>query len=560
MLSIRAASKKRQATEGVGVKRPNKKAKPKRPKGTLFENFTCELDKDNCVMKNGLCIAHNTPKGKSKVKCLVNAEVAAKLTCGSEKMKADFECDICIHVFSIRLSDVTGHGQWCSMCSAKWKHCGEDTCTFCFDRSIASYEGLTLNGKKKVDCIVNKADLIFSRSSSQKVDVKCDVCLHVFSTSLDNVIKGVWCGMCSTAWKHCGEETCTFCFKRSFASYAGLTLKGKKKADCIVNKAELRLAFSSRTKVKFKCDVCLHVFSMRLYSVTCDGVWCGMCSTAWKHCGVVTCTFCFERSLESYERLTLKGKKKADCVVKKDQLRLPLYSHKKVEFICDDCLLPFSMKLSNVTSNGHWCPKCKNKTELKVFKFLLKMKFEVVREYIPGGIPGGKSGTTSLMKQTYGKNGFMDYYLPGFFILFELDGTQHNMEHAFFSNASLFTRMILDKWKEFWARKCGLSVIRFDQPAIKKDDYDWKEEMENILTFTGSKLTNQLKKTDKRYKEYAKQHQNASKRRDIPDRVKWSHQIANTPSTKYIAKYVLAMKPFGNVFGTETLRYSVNNK
>ena len=61
MLSINAASKKRMATEGVGVKRPKKKAKPKRPRGTLFENYTCELDKDNCILdQNGLCIAHKT--------------------------------------------------------------------------------------------------------------------------------------------------------------------------------------------------------------------------------------------------------------------------------------------------------------------------------------------------------------------------------------------------------------------------------------------------------------------------------------------------------------------
>jgi hypothetical protein len=61
MLSITAASKKRLAvTFGVGVKRPKKKAKLKRPRGTKFISFTCELDKDNCVKVNGLCIAHKT--------------------------------------------------------------------------------------------------------------------------------------------------------------------------------------------------------------------------------------------------------------------------------------------------------------------------------------------------------------------------------------------------------------------------------------------------------------------------------------------------------------------
>jgi hypothetical protein len=293
---------------------------------------------------------------------------------------------------------------------------------------------------------------------------------------------------------------------------------------------------------------------MRLDNVS-NGAWCGMCSSKWKHCGVVTCTFCFNRSIASYEGETSNDKKKADCTVNKDDLRLAISSNKKVDFECDVCFRVFSISLDHVTSSGQWCPCLKNKTATKVFKFLLQMKFEVVREYIPGG----KCGTTSLMNKTYGKNGFMDYYLPGFNSLFELDGAQHNLEVAYFKTP-LFTRMVLDKWKEFWARKCGLTVIRFDQPAIWGNKYDWKQEMINLLTFTSDKLINQLKETEKRYKKYAKQHNDKSKRMDIPDRVKWSHQIANTPSTKYIAKYILAMKPFGNRFGNETLRYSVNNK
>ena len=85
MLSIGAVSKKRLATEGAGVKRPKKKAKPKRPRGTKFINFTCELDKDNCIPdQNGLCIAHKTPAGKSKVGYLVNP-VDAQLSCGNAK-------------------------------------------------------------------------------------------------------------------------------------------------------------------------------------------------------------------------------------------------------------------------------------------------------------------------------------------------------------------------------------------------------------------------------------------------------------------------------------------
>ena len=150
----------------------------------------------------------------------------------------------------------------------------------------------------------------------------------------------------------------------------------------------------------------------------------------WKHCGVDTCTFCFDRSFASYKGLTLNDKKKADCTVNKADLRLALGSRKKVKFKCDVCLHVFSITLNNVI-NGHWCPTCKNKTELKVFKFLRKMNIEVVREYIPGGIG------TIINETNYGKNGLMDYHLPEFNILFELDGRQHNMEVATLANTTL---------------------------------------------------------------------------------------------------------------------------
>ena len=441
MLAEAYCSKKRQAAEGVGVKRLKKKAKTKRPRGTKLISFTCELDKDNCIHdENGLCIAHKTPAGKSKVKCLVNP-VDAQLSCGC-KEKVKFKCDVCFHVFSMWLYNITCCGKWCYMCSIQWKHCGVETCTYCFGRSFASYEGLTLNGKKKADCIVNKADLRLPlNKNKKKIKFNCDVCFHVFTSTLNHITHGQWCYMCSSRWEHCGVVTCTFCFKRSFASFKGLTLNGKKKVDCIVNKADLRLALgSTRKKVDFKCDVCFQ---------------------------------------------------------------------------------PFSTTLASVTSNDRWCSTCKNKTELMVLNFLQEINITVVTQYIPGGM--------KKMKQNYGKYGKLDFYLPNFNIIWELDGRQHNMQVTEFGDTTLFHRMILDKWKEFWARKCGMNVIRFDQPAIWGNKYDWKQEMENLLTFTSDKLTNQRKEIKKRYKMYAKEHNDKSKRMDIPEIVKRSHKKAGTP-------------------------------
>ena len=89
--------------------------------------------------------------------------------------------------------------------------------------------------------------------------------------------------------------------------------------------------------------------------------------------------------------------------------------------------------------------------------------------------------------------------------------------------------MILDKWKEYLVKKEELKVIRFDQTAIWQNKYDWKQEMKNLLTFTSDKLRRQLKATKKRYKMYAKQHNDKSKRRSIPEIVKRSHAMFQNP-------------------------------
>lgn len=148
--------------------------------------------------------------------------------------------------------------------------CKLDTCQgICIHKTPA--------GKMKIDCVVNKIDLNLKCGSHKKVDFTCDVCLHIFSTRLNSVSNGRWCGMCYNTWKHCGKDGCTFCFKRSFASYTGLTSTGKKKVDCIVNKADLLLPLCcEKKKVDFVCDVCDYIFSMELNSVT-TGRWCAMC-------------------------------------------------------------------------------------------------------------------------------------------------------------------------------------------------------------------------------------------------------------------------------------------
>ena len=198
----------------------------------------------------------------------------AQYTMGSRK-KLEFHCDVCEHSFSATLGNIS-KGKWCGMCSSSWKHCGKTDCTFCYERSFASYEGITANGKRKVDCLVNPQHARLPISSNKKVQFNCDVCKHSFSAMFNNISKGRWCGMCSSKWKHCGKTDCTFCYERSFASYEGVTPNGEHKVDCLVNANDARYGLGSAKKLEFNCDACENSFSMKLFNIT-RGQWCPHC-------------------------------------------------------------------------------------------------------------------------------------------------------------------------------------------------------------------------------------------------------------------------------------------
>jgi very-short-patch-repair endonuclease len=217
-----------------------------------------------------------TLNGKRKVDCLVEP-MDARLPISSAK-KVQFNCDVCKHSYSSSLRNIT-KGSWCGMCSiSRWKHCGKTDCTFCYERSFASYEGVTPNGKRKVDCLVEPMDARLTISSNKKVQFNCDVCKHSFSARLNKIKRGSWCGMCSSKWKHCGKADCTFCYERSFASYEGVTPNGKRKVDCLclVNANDARYGLGSKKKLEFNCDVCDNTFSTRLNCIS-SGHWCPHC-------------------------------------------------------------------------------------------------------------------------------------------------------------------------------------------------------------------------------------------------------------------------------------------
>ena len=94
-----------------------------------------------------------------------------------------------------------------------------------------------------------------------------------------------------------------------------------------------------------------------------------------------------------------------------------------------------------------------------VLDFLKEMNIKVVTQYIPGGM--------KKMKRNYGKYGKLDFYLPEFNIIWELDGQQHNMQHAFFGKTPLFKLLLSTLNKIFLLLIC----IYIPLSSLKSPDF-----------------------------------------------------------------------------------------
>ncbi len=118
-----------------------------------------------------------------------------------------------------------------------------------YEKSFASFEGVTPTGKKKVDCWSSNNELtprqVF-KQSNKKYEFECDVCSHSWKSVLYSVVgQGRWCPYCSNPPKNlCEKKYCILCIEKSFTSFEGVTPTGKKKVDC----------WSISTKVRYACQ------------------------------------------------------------------------------------------------------------------------------------------------------------------------------------------------------------------------------------------------------------------------------------------------------------------
>ena len=115
-----------------------------------------------------------------------------------------FKCDVCFHSFIINIDSITGKKErWCVYCCERAvKFCNKD-CNYCYNRSFASYSGITSNGNLKIKCWdYKKNNSTIPRNIALKSNSKfwfiCDVCDNSFHISIDNITsnKPSWCPFC----------------------------------------------------------------------------------------------------------------------------------------------------------------------------------------------------------------------------------------------------------------------------------------------------------------------------------------------------------------------------
>jgi very-short-patch-repair endonuclease/DNA-directed RNA polymerase subunit RPC12/RpoP len=243
------------------------------------------------------------------------------------------------------------------------KLCGKNECIICYNRSFASFEGLTPSGNLKVKYWYESNKLkpweVFQKSEN-KYSFKCDKCPHIFEKAIYSI--KTWCPYCSRQ-KLC-KNKCEICFNNSFASFKELTPNGNLKVYCWdkSNKLTPREVFiGTEKKYNFECDKCFHIFETSPNNLT--NRWCPYCSN--KKLCKDDCNICFNNSFASFKGLTPSGNLKMNCWDKNNKLtprEIFKGTSNKYGFECDNCFHIFSKTISTVKNT--WCPYCSSPPQL----------------------------------------------------------------------------------------------------------------------------------------------------------------------------------------------------
>jgi hypothetical protein len=352
-----------------------------------------------------------------------------------------FQCDACLHVFEIRLFNIS-RGQWCPYCAGK-KRCEDLDCQPCHMRSFASHP--------KACYAVGWNPRDFALNHHEEKQFRCDACLHVFEIRLYHISRGQWCPYCAGK-KRCEDLECQPCHIRSFASHP--------KACCAIGWNPREFALNHAGEKQFRCDMCAHNFEARLYAVA-AGAWCPYCAGRAK-CKDLTCQPCYMRSFASHP--------KACCAVGWNPREFALFHTGKKWFRCDTCAHNFKAQLSNVAL-GMWCSVCVNKTQARVHELLKKSPYRV--DFDMGNTPRPDGRTLR-----------MDWlvHTPRGPVCIELDGVQHFREvKAWGGPAALACNQARDAYKMLYWLSRGARFIRLHQEDVFAGRFDWQTALMHAI-------------------------------------------------------------------------------
>jgi len=361
----------------------------------------------------------------------------------STGQKYIFDCK-CGHEFSTKLND----GSWCPYCSNK-QLCDKDDCEQCNSKSFASHPMSEFWSEENKGIIPRQ---VF-KSSGKKYIFECE-CGHEFSIRLSDITNGCWCTYCANK-QLCDRDDCKVCYKKSFMGHPKSKYWSKK------NKEIPRQVFmSSGNKYIFNCE-CGHEFETLLANITSGGQWCPYCSNR-KLCDNNDCGQCHSKSFSSHPMSKFWSERN-------EELPRQVFKStgKKYWFDCEECKNEFEKVLSNVT-NGSWCPRCRNKTEKKLYKFLSELSSEWKYQ-----------GRFDWCKSDKNRHLPFDFHNGNIKVIIELDGAQHFTQVLNWNSPE--ATQITDKYKFTKAKNNGYSMIRVLQEDVWNDKNDWKEKLTEEL-------------------------------------------------------------------------------
>jgi hypothetical protein len=180
-------------------------------------------------------------------------------------------------------------------CSTKNKTlCDDEQCDICNPRRLSnSCLSRFFSNKNK------ESPFKIFVTSSKYFYFDCDQCGHTSYKRLNNIKSDNLYGFCSycVGKDLCGNESCQFCWNKSFASHPKAAFWSDKNdmKPWMINKG-------SKQKYYFHCDICTHELYLSPGRITNElaPIWCRICHS--NELCQEPCSICFEKSLATCDK------------------------------------------------------------------------------------------------------------------------------------------------------------------------------------------------------------------------------------------------------------------